>query len=81
MVREFPDYTSAAGAAQLADRIAAYWRAQAGGGEVRVWVEPLWDGAHASRQAGRYRVASDSAVRSNLVGGLPPRQRPAAAER
>jgi hypothetical protein len=72
MLKEFPDHTSTDGALRLAERIAAYWRAQGDAGRVRVWVEPIWGVGR--RQSARYRVGNDSAVRSNLVGGLPPRQ-------
>ncbi len=71
MLHDVPDHTTAAGAARLAERIAAYWRQQGFANRVRVWVEPIWDGGPDPRKAGGV-THSDLAVRSNLVGGLPP---------
>ena len=73
MPAELPDHTSAPGALRLAERIAAYWRARGAAGEVRVWVEPIWGSTGNRRPAARFHIGNDSAVRSNLVGGLPPR--------
>jgi hypothetical protein len=72
LLHDVPDHTTAAGAARLAERIAAYWREQDSANRVRVWLEPIWDGGPYPRKAGGVRMHSDLAVRSNLIGGLPP---------
>jgi hypothetical protein len=71
LLRDVPDHTTAAGAARLDERIAAYWRQQGFANRVRVWVEPIWGRGPNTKKAG-VRTRSDLAVRSNLVGGLPP---------
>lgn len=57
------DNLSQAGAHQLAARLDAYWRSQ-GHTTARFWVEPARN--HGSQHA-------IFVVRSNLVGGWPPR--------
>jgi len=72
MLNDVPDHTAAAGALRLAERIAAYWRHQGDASRLRVWVEPIWGGEHGRKPAAAIRMRQDLAVRSNLVGGLPP---------
>jgi hypothetical protein len=71
LLHDVPDHTTAAGAARLAERIAAYWRQQGSANRVVVWLEPIWEGGPEPRKAGGVKARSDLAVRSNLVGGLP----------
>jgi len=73
MLNDVPDHTAAAGAVRLAERIAAYWRNQGSASRLRVWVEPIWGGTRGRKPAAAIRMREDLAVRSNLVGGLPPR--------
>lgn len=60
---ECPDYSSRAGAEQLAEQLTAFWHAR-GYRQVQFWVEPL----HEPRCRHITYV-----VRGNLVRGLPPK--------
>jgi hypothetical protein len=74
VLKEIPDHTTAAGAARLAERIAAYWRQHGDASGLCVWVEPIRRGSAGRERGGDFRISKDVAVRSNLVGGLPPRR-------
>jgi len=61
---DYPDHTTKEGAEELARRLQQYWH-DSGHPQVRFWVVP--GTAYVLRGAARFDV------RSNLVGGLPPR--------
>lgn len=67
------DLISEEGAETLARELNDYWR-QRGHTEVQFWIEPMRRGNWHS--TGTTKQAPVWCVRSNLVGGLPPKQAP-----